>query len=142
MATSIVDTEYKRSQVLKAIGERPLPLTVTITKGKNVSYEQHKLENMWHREASDQLEDDTPEGKRAYCKLHFGVAIMHGEDDVFREAWDKVLRHLTYEQKIEAMGTPLDFPVTRHMTSKQKFDYLEAIHLHYIGLGVILTEPR
>jgi hypothetical protein len=141
MTTRIIESTHDIDTLDKLLKNMTLPVTVTIVKGKKVSYEQHKLENLWHNEASNQLEDGSPGEKRAYAKLHFGVAIMHGEDEVFRNAWDRVLRGLTYEQKLEAMSLPLDFPVTRHMTTKQKASYLDKIFIYYTSLGVKLTTP-
>ena len=141
MTTRIIENTRDLDIFVKLAENMSMPFTITTTKGRKVSYEQHKLEHLWHSEASNQLEDGTPEEKRAYAKLHFGVAIMHGEDEVFREAWDRVLRGLTYEQKLEAMTTPLDFPVTRYMTTKQKASYLDKIFIYYTGLGVVLTQP-
>jgi hypothetical protein len=143
MSTRIISEEYQRAQLLKLIQGYSIPFTVSITKGRKKSYLQDKLENLWHMEACEQLDDgEAPEEKRAYAKLHFGVAIMHSQDDEFRESWDRVLRGLTYPQKIEAMRLPLDFPVTRLMTSKQKSEYLEALQVHYENQGVVLTQPE
>ena len=141
MTTRIIESKRDLDSFVKLAENLTFPFTITTTKGKNVTYKQHKLEGKWHREASEQLEDGTPEEKRAYAKLHFGVAIMHGEDEVFKDAWDRVLRGLTYEQKLEAMSLPLDFPVTRYMTTKQKASYLDKIFIYYTGLGVVLTQP-
>ena len=85
-----------------------------------------------------QLKEDTAEGYHAYCKLHYGVPILR-EDEDFREAYDEVLKPLTYEQKLKAMAAPLDFPVTRMMTIHQLARYMDEIYRHFTGLGVRLT---
>ena len=40
------------------------------------------------------------------------------------------------------MAEPFDFPVTRLMTVKQHKRYLDAIYVHYTGLGFGLTDPE
>lgn len=118
-------------------------ITVDWSKGKRKwkTHNQDKTENMWHREAAEQLKDETPEEKRGYCKLHFGVPIMRGENDKFREDYDIMIRPLPYEWKLKMMMIPLDFPVTRKMTSGQKARYMSDVQMHYRSLGVVLTEP-
>ncbi|GMQ79535.1 MAG: hypothetical protein BMS9Abin02_2133 [Anaerolineae bacterium] len=141
MTTRIIELKQDIRDLATLLENMKLPLTVSITKGKNVTYAQHKLENLWHREASEQLQQETPEELRGYCKLHFGVSILRAENDKFREAYDIVLRPLQYEDKIRLMMVPLDYAVTRLMTTAQKTRYLEAVHNHYLSQGVLLTEP-
>lgn len=101
---------------------------------------QNRLAFLWYKAASDQIQDDTVEGKRAYCKLHFGVPIRR-EDETFREVYDRVIRPLTYAQKLEIMVSPIDFPVTRDMSVKEMGRYLEAMEVHFAGIGVELPKP-
>jgi len=140
MTTRIIETKRDLDLLVKLAENMKFPYTVTITKGKKVSYEQHRLENLWHLERAEQLGDMTAEESRAYCKAHFGIPIMC-EDDLYREAYDRIIRPLDYEAKIELMKRPLDYPVTRLMTTKQKSVYLDNIFVHLEGLGVILTTP-
>jgi len=48
---------------------------------------------------------------------------------------------LSYERKITLMMEPLDFPVSRLMTTRQATDYLEGIHRHFSEQGISLTDP-
>ena len=121
---------------------RELPITVNVTKGKDRSIEQNKLQRLWLKEAVEQLQDESIEQKRGYCKLHFGVPILRNENDDFKAAYDKIIRPHSYEEKLQMMMLPLDFPVTRLMTSGQHARYLEDIQVHFQGLGVQLTEPN
>lgn len=130
-----------REQFVRLLESYAFPCTVTVTKGKDRSLEQNRLQHLWHKEAAEQLQDETAEEKRAYCKLHFGVPIMRAESDEFRDAYDKHIRPLPYETKLAFMSAPLDFPVTRLMSTKQATDYLDAVAQHYAGLGVRLTVP-
>lgn len=95
-----------------------------------------------HKEAAEQLQDETAEEKRAYCKLHFGIPILRAESDDFRDTYDRIIRPMSYEQKLELMAAPIDFPVTRIMTVKQKTQFLDAVFGHYTSLGVQLTMPE
>jgi hypothetical protein len=144
MTTIYAKTHEEKSVVAEQILNTKGGVTVEVTKGKRKkkSYDQDRLENMWHGEAAAQLADETTEEKRGYCKLHFGVPILRGENDEFREAYDRVIRPLTYEQKLQCMMVPLDFPVTRLMKSGQKARYLSDVQLHYQKLGVVLTIPN
>ena len=134
--------EYTRKRLIGALKLRKLPFSVVIKSGKPRSVDQNKLQRKWLLEAAEQLEGNTPEELRGYCKLHFGVPIVRNENDKFREAYDKYLRPLSYEHKIALMQTPLDFPVTRIMTTKQKTLYLDNMYTHFTGLGCILTVPK
>lgn len=105
------------------------------------SLQQNNLQHQWHGEAAAQLRDESPEDKRAYCKLHFGVPILRAESESFRVEYDRVIRPLPYETKLALMKEPFDFPVTRLMTKKQKKKFLDAIYQHYTCLGVRLSHP-
>lgn len=141
MTTRSVETQTEREMVMKLIASRKLPFTVSIADGKHRSTEQNKLQRLWMKEISEQLGDRTPEEVRGYCKLVIGVPILRAENDLFREKYDAVLKPLSYEQKISIMMLPLDLPVTRIMTTKQKTEYLDGVQRHFAEMGVVLTEP-
>lgn len=140
MTTFVCKSKLDIKDVCNLLQNRELPITVNITKGADRSIEQNKLLFKWLTEAAEQLQDETIEQKRGYCKLHFGVPIMR-ENEVFRESYDRVIRPLPYEQKIEIMMIPIDLPVTRLMTTKQMKDYMDQVYIYYSGLGVRLTNP-
>lgn len=104
--------------------------------------DQNSLQQKWHQEAAQQLRDGTAEDYRAYCKLHFGVPILRAEEPDFLAQYDKIIRPLPYEQKLELMKAPIDFPITRLMTVKQKTQFLDAVSQYYMGRGVLLTMPE
>lgn len=120
---------------------RKLPVTVTVESGKRRSIEQNKLQRLWCGEAAEQLGDRTAEDVRAWGKLHHGVPIMRAENDDFRAKYDKTIRPLPYETKIELMAEPFSFPVTSLMNVSQKTRYLDAIHRALSEMGVVLTNP-
>jgi len=126
----------------KAILESRGPQEVII---KDLDHSRSNLQNRlafhWYKYAAVDMGDEIAEDKRAYCKLHFGVPIRR-EDEAFREVYDRVIRPLTYEQKLEIMVGAIDFPVTRDMKVKEMSRYLEAMEVHYAGIGVILPKPE
>ena len=142
MTTRIIKTGSDREALIVFLNTMKLPFTANVTKGLNRSVEQNKLQRMWINEAVDQLQDETAEQKRGYCKLHFGVPILRNENDYFKEKYDRIIRPHSYEAKLEMMMLPLDFPVSRLMTTGQSKRYLDDIYQHFKGLGVALTEPN
>jgi len=117
------------------------PYTLSVRMGKNRSIEQNRLQRKWLIEIAEQRPEQTAEEWRAYCKLRFGVPILRFEDEDFCREYDRLIKPMAYEDKLAIMAEPLDFPVTRLMTTKQKTKYLDAIYTHFTGQGVQLTEP-
>lgn len=105
------------------------------------SNDQNRLQRLWCKEAGEQG-DMTAEQQRGYCKYHFGLAILCRDSEDYRAACKRVLGSLNYEQRIELMMEPHDYPVTRGMTKKQKTEYLDACWQHFTGLGMRLTDPN
>lgn len=118
------------------------PMTITIEKGihDKRSNDQNRLQRLWLNELAEQG-DMTAEEYRAYCKLHFGVPILRNANEQFRTAYDDKVKPFPYEQKLAFMAEPFDFPVTRLMTVKQHKQFLDAIYVHFTGLGFVLTNP-
>ena len=140
MSSWAIRTEQDREQIIKLISGREMPCTVNITKGAPRSIEQNKLQRKWLLEAQEQG-DQTAEEYRAYCKAYFGVPILMAELDGFKESFQRITHHLSYEEKLDLMAAPLDFPVTRLMSTKQKSAYLDKVYGYFTGLGFQLTEP-
>jgi hypothetical protein len=109
--------------------------------GRERSLEQNRLQHLWHKEASQQLQNGSAKDMRAFAKLHIGVPILCAEDAEFKAEYDRVIGPLPYETKLALMVEPFDFPVTRLMKKRQKSDYLEALKEHYESQGVQLTIP-
>ena len=142
MVTRTVTNPQHLDSLFTLLGERKQPFTVNITQGKQRSADQNRTQRMWMLEAAEQLGTDTAEGLRGYSKLHFGVLILRAESDKFAAEYDAIIRPLPYEHKLRLMMVPFDFGVTRQMTTKQKTQYLDAVHAHFTSLGVALTMPR
>lgn len=141
MTTHIVRSAEDMERVARLVGNLKPPLTITVTSGASRSLEQNKLQRLWCMEAAEQLGDRTAEEIRGFCKLHYGVPIMREGHEDFRETYDRLIKPLPYETKLAYMMEPLDFPITRLMTVREKSQYLDAMHKGLSELGVKLTEP-
>ena len=141
MTTWAIRTEQDRNNVIKVIQARHMPCTVIINKGAPRTIEQNKLQRKWLLEAQEQG-DQTAEEYRGYCKLWFGVPILRNENEEFRKSYDKIITPLLYPMKLEMMMVPLDFSVTRKMTTKQKSQYLDQMYEFFTAQGFELTQPE
>jgi len=141
MVDRVIRNDWDFDQAINLMRSRGYPVTVSIRKGAVRTVEQNRLQRMWLNEAAEQLGDQTSEYLRGYCKLTIGVPIMREASEEFREAYDRIIKPHTYEEKIEMMMEPLDFPVTRLMKTKEKAEYLDRLYEHFTGQGVVLTEP-
>lgn len=142
MPTQIVRSKQDLDQLFTLLGGRKLPLTITYQNGKHRTHEQNKMQRMWCNEVAEQLGDMTPEEVRGYAKLTMGVPILRAENEEFCEKYDRIIKPLPYEAKLECMMEPLDFPVTRLMTTSQKTRYLDHMLRHWQEQGVRLTIPE
>ena len=142
MPTRILETEQDRQRLIRLIEAHKMPCTVTIKKGKDRTLEQNKLQRLWLNEASEQLGEYTAEAYRGFYKLTIGVPILIEENEDFAEKYDKIIKPLSYEQKIQCMMEPLDLPITRIMTTKQKSQYLDRMYEDLTSRGVNLTQPK
>jgi hypothetical protein len=151
--TIIIKGQQQKALVATILGnlpEKPVHEVVIKVHKRKRSVAQNMRQRRWLSEAAEQLGDTTPEEQRGYCKLHFGVPILRNalpEECIkaalgFKETYDKHVRPLPYETKMACMMIPIDFPITRIMTTKQKAQYLEQIAIYFSGLGCKLTEPN
>lgn len=139
-----IKTEHDKQALIALIQNSDKPITVTIENGiiGQRSTAQNKLQRLWLSEiASSSKADMTAEEYRAFCKLHFGVPILRNENAKFCKAYDERVKWRSYQDKLMYMAEPFDFPVTRLMTVKQHKKFLDAIYVHFTGLGFELTDP-
>lgn len=126
----------------KMVAAAKFPLTLAITIGEPTRREkQNKLAQRWFSDIARQREDMTHEDARAMCKLHFGVPILRAENDAFCASYDRVMKALPYEAKLEAIKA-FDMPVTRLMTVKQMTAFMDALQQYWSKQGVRLTDPE
>ena len=118
---------------------RKLPMKVTCSDATKRSIAQNKLQRRWCAEVSEQLGDMTPEEVRGHAKAYFGVPILLHEDEEFAAAYETHIKPLPYETKLACMMEPIDFPVTRRMTTKQLTRYLDDFCAYWRGKGIHLT---
>lgn len=142
MTTRVIQTEPGRADLIKLLTSRDLPFTVNITNGVHRTSEQNRLQRLWINEIAEQRDEHKAEYWRGYCKLRFGVPIMRAANEIFMEKYDRLIKPRPYEEKIELMMEPMDFPVTRLMNTKQKTEYLDEIGKHFAEQGVVLTQPQ
>lgn len=140
MATMSVRTEADRQKALRVIRNAPLGFLLTKTKGEKRSDAQNRLQRLWCNELEEQG-DQTAEEYRAYIKLVFGVPILRAQNESFREQYDTHVRGLPYETKLALMMEPIDFPVTRLMSVKQKRQFLDTVYNKFTEHGFVLTNP-
>lgn len=126
--------------ISRAIGDWGEVEIIVRKREKARSLDQNRLQRLWCREAGDQG-DMTAEQYRGHCKYHFGIAILCRDSEDYRAACKRVLGNLNYEQRLELMQEPHDYPVTRGMTKAQKAEYLDRCWEHFTGLGFRLTDP-
>lgn len=141
MTTRVITSEHERQGLVKLIGSRPLPFTAEVVKGKRRSVEQNRLQRRLINEIAAQT-DQTPEEVRAFCKLTIGVPILRAGSDLFAEKYDRLIKPMPYERKLEMMAEPIDFPVTRLMNTAQKTQFIDGIYRVFSEQGVIFSEER
>lgn len=116
------------------------PITVSITQGAPRTDAQNRLAQKWNADISRQLGDMTFEEVRAFNKLTIGIPILREADEAFREQYDKILKHLGYEEKLEAIRI-FDMPVTRLMKTPQMTEFMDQVQRFWSGKGIVLTDP-
>jgi hypothetical protein len=141
MVSRLVRTEFDRKLLMRFIEAHKLPFTCDISQKAKRTIEQNRLQRLWMKEAAEQIDGNTSEELRGHCKLHIGVPILREENEDFRIKYDIIVKPLPYEHKLALMMEPLDFPVTRLMTTKQKTLYLDSVYQHFSEMGVALTVP-
>lgn len=110
-------------------------LEVTVKNGKVRSIKQNSTTHRWYQQLALELKEYDALSWKSYCKLHHGIGILRAEDDEFREAYDSVIKALSYEQKLIAMRM---LPVTSLMTKDQLSRYAESVQADFRAKGVIL----
>jgi hypothetical protein len=139
----IINNKEEREGVMRFIDKWEIdsPSEVIIRPlSKDRSSNQNRLQYKWFLEAQQQGDMKAFE-VRAYCKLHLGVPILRRDSEDYREKYDRLIKPMGYEQKLELMVEPFEFPVTSAMNVKQHAEYLDAVCVHLTGKGIKLTDP-
>ena len=141
MPTKIIRDPIHVEALANLLRGRKLPITVTWTQGAPRSTAQNRLAQRWFTDIATQLGDQTHEDVRADCKLRFGVPILRAENEAFRLSYDRVIKDLPYEDKLDAIKA-FDLPVTRLMTAKQMTAFMDEMQRNCTAQGVRLTDPE
>lgn len=120
-------------------------VVVSMRPGKDRTLDQNALWFAMYQRIAQMTEIGDVEDARRYCKLHFGVAIMRRDCPEFRDGWNRMFLHLTYEQKLELMGPcslfgPDGFPVTRLFNRAQGIAYTDKIVAEFSARGVVFGD--
>jgi hypothetical protein len=139
MTTRSIKNEADLTLLTTYLKGRKRPFTVEVTDGRDRSIEQNKLAFKWYKEISEQTGEEI-EDVRARCKLEIGVPILR-ENEKFRATYDRLIRHLSYADKIELIRAS-DWPVTRLMKVEQMSRYLDIVFRQHAEMGIVLTVPE
>ncbi|MCT4369080.1 hypothetical protein CLG85_001480 [Yangia mangrovi] len=141
MPTKVIREPAHADALALLLGGRKLPITVTWAQGATRSSAQNRLARRWFTDVATQLGDRTHEEVRAECKLIIGVPILRAENEAFRLSYDRTMKQLDYEEKLDAIKA-FDLPVTRLMTAKQMTEFMDQMQRHWTSQGVRLTDPE
>lgn len=137
MPEIIVNSERALSEALGSIREAfgRSKFIRLIIRERVRSLNQNDQAHVWYEQVSLELREDTPLGVKCISKLNVGVPIMRAEDADFRAFYDKCLKQLSYEDKIDAMKY---FPVSSLMPVDAANQYLEELRKFWGKRGVKL----
>lgn len=102
--------------------------------GPKRSDDQNRISHAWYAEIA-KFHGESPIEAKARCKLEIGVPILRAASEEFRVSYDKAVKPLPYETKLEIMKF---FPVTSLMKVKELTEYLEAVQRKYSEQGLML----
>lgn len=129
-------TEMYRSNKFVVVSLRP---------GKDRTLDQNRLWFSFYKRISEMTQIGDPSDARRYCKLHHGTQILLNTDPDFQAAWYRVMRHLSYEEKLEMMGDcklfgPDGMPITSLFNRAQGVSYTERIIEDFTKNGVFFGD--
>jgi len=139
MTTRSIKSESDLALLFAYLKGRKRPFTVDITDGRDRSSEQNRLSQKWYSEIAEQTGEDR-EDVRARCKLEIGVPIMREASEKFRATYDRLIRPLSYEDKL-AWIRDMDLPVTRLMSVTDMSRYMDLVFKRHAEFGIVLTVP-
>ena len=120
-------------------------VVVSLRPGKDRTLDQNRLWYAFYKRISEMTQIGDPSDARRYCKLHHGVQILLNSDPDFQAAWYRVMRHLSYEEKLEMMGDcklfgPDGMPITSLFNRAQGVLYTERIIEDFTKNGVFFGD--
>ncbi|WP_416425614.1 hypothetical protein RAM80_07610 [Pseudomonas sp. App30] len=120
-------------------------VVVSLRPGKDRTLDQNALWFAFYQRIAQMTQIGDVEDARRYCKLHFGVSILNAEDEDFRNAWFRTMKHLSYAEKLDLMGDCKlfgtdGFPVTRLFNRAQGVAYTDRIVADFTAKGVFFGD--
>lgn len=120
-------------------------VVVSLRPGKDRTLDQNALWFAFYKRIAEMTQIGDAADARRYCKLHIGVQILLNEDEEFQRAWYRIMRHLTYEEKLAAMGGcklfgPDGMPVTSLFNRAQGVGYTDRILAEFTAKGVFFDD--
>lgn len=120
-------------------------VVVSMRPGKDRTLDQNALWFAFYKRISEMTHIGDVSEARKYCKLHHGVQILLNEDPDFQAAWYRVMRHLSYEEKLDMMGDcrlfgPDGMPVTSLFNRAQGIAYTDRIVADFSARGVVFSD--
>lgn len=138
MPHRIINSQADLDDFVRLAWSLAKPFTVEWQLGRDRSLDQNRLQFLWAREAAEQRGDTTPDEVRREWKLRHGVPILREESPEFCATYDRAVKPLPYEQKLEAMHI---ISVTSLMKVPQMVRYLDTIQRECAQQGIRLTDP-
>lgn len=138
MPHRILSNDMDLASFTRFLSNLKLPVTVEWVQGRDRTRDQNALQWLWATEAAQQLGDRTADEIQRDWKLRHGVPILREDSAEFRAIYDKAIRPLPYEQKLEAMRF---IPVSSEMKVRQMIRYLDTIERECVENGIRLTAP-
>ena len=139
MAQRCIMTPDQLTTLTAWLAGLPMPFTVSVNPGRLRTLDQNALVHKWFGEVAHQRGDMTPSEIKCEAKAYFGVPILLAEDAEFAETYNRVIKPLARDVKLQAMHI---LPVTSRMTTKQLTRFMDEVYRHYSGHGFILTQPE
>lgn len=138
MAHRIIQNQADMDALLEFLPSLKMPVTFEWVQGRDRSGEQNRLMWKWASEAGNQI-GETPDEVQRRWKLHHGVPILREDSEEFRQFYDRALKSLPYELKLEAMRF---VPVTSEMKVRQMVRFMDAIWKECGEQRIALTDPE
>jgi len=120
-------------------------LVLSLREGKDRTLDQNALWFSLYERIAQMTDIGDVEDARSYCKLHVGVRILLRDCADYRETWDRLFLHWSYEDKLALMGAhpvagPEGLAVTRLFNRKQGIEYTDRIVSEFTGRGVFFGD--
>ena len=102
-------------------------MRVNVRLGRDRTVDQNALSFAMYRELAKQDAQGEEDYYRSTCKLTIGIPILARNPKVAEKLSMLKSYSMTYEDKLNLMLYPFDFPVTRLMTREEFSEYIDRI---------------